>query len=236
MREIDKYALSRLNNLIENTTEGFETYEFHKTASLINNFCAVFLSGFYLDALKDILYCDDVKSANRLSTQSAMFEILINLTKMTSPILSFTCEETWKEIIKISPGQPKSVFLSDYPASDKKKFLSTEELGKWENILKIRQAVLEACENLRKEKVIGSNLEAHLDIKFGKKYASAVKDKENLYLAMGNWDIKLTSDPSDDVLEVSAAKSSFEKCLRCWRHIDGIKNGLCHRCAEVVNK
>ncbi|MDR1952148.1 MAG: isoleucine--tRNA ligase [Elusimicrobiota bacterium] len=236
MREIDKYALSRLNNVAEIVVDSFEKYEFHKAASSINNFCGVFLSGFYLDSLKDTLYCDDKDGKNRLSAQSAMFEILQVLVKLVSPILSFTAEEAWKEIRKLSQDLPKSIFLTDYPVSNKKYELYREDLEKWEAVLEIRRQVLECCEKLRQEKIIGSNLEAHLIIKYGKNYKKALDDKENLYLALGNWDMEFLPSDKDEFLEITAQKTKFEKCLRCWRHIEAIKDGLCPRCAEVVKK
>ncbi|MDR2860677.1 MAG: isoleucine--tRNA ligase [Elusimicrobiota bacterium] len=233
MQEIDKYALTRLDELVNQSAAAFNDYEFHKAASAINNFCAVFLSGFYLDALKDTLYCDKPKSKNRKSAQSAMFEILVTLVKLASPILSFTAEEAWKEIKKISPKETESIFLSDYPSvkEDRSAGISKD---KWDNILKVRQKIAEACEKLRQEKLIGSNLEAALKIKFGKKYAALFNDKEILSLVLGSWDIKTEAVSQDDVLEVEAGKSSFKKCARCWRHIEDIKDDLCPRCHEAL--
>ena len=113
MQEIDKYALSRLQDLSTQVSAAYESYEFHKAASSINNFCTVFLSGFYLDALKDILYCNKVDSIERISAQSAMLEICSVLIRLVVDTF-FYGGRSLKEILKVVPDAPKSVFLADF--------------------------------------------------------------------------------------------------------------------------
>lgn len=236
MQEIDKYALSKLQDLITATSAAYESYEFHKAASAINNFCTVFLSGFYLDALKDILYCNKTDSKERVSAQSAMLEICSVLTRLVSPILSFTAEEAWKEVIKMVSDMPNSVFLSEFPLTNSKCILQAETLEKWEKILYARQIVLAEFEKLRQDKQIGSNLEGALEINYGQNYKNIFDDKNLVNLALGSWDIKLNEKKDEELLEVTASKSKFEKCGRCWRHIEGIKDDLCQRCNEALKK
>lgn len=234
MQEIDKYALSRLQDLSTQVSAAYESYEFHKAASSINNFCTVFLSGFYLDALKDILYCNKVDSIERISAQSAMLEICSVLIRLVAPILSFTAEEAWKEILKVVPDAPKSVFLADFPITNSKMILQAETLEKWEKILDVREEVLAAYEKLRQNKIIGSNLEASLNITYGEKYAGVFKDKDLLNLTLGSWDIKAVQSDDEDMFKIEATKSEYGKCMRCWRHIEGIKEDLCPRCTEAL--
>jgi isoleucyl-tRNA synthetase len=235
MREIDKYALSRLQDLINTAISAYESYEFHKAVSAVNNFCVVFLSGFYLDALKDTLYCDVPDSNARISAQSAMLEICSVLIRLISPVLSFTAEEAWREIIKLLPHIPKSVFLADFPQTNSKYILEAETLEKWDMMLEVRQAVMVENEKLRQEKIIGSNLEARLNISYGEKYAKAFEDANLVNLVLGSWDIKLSKAEPEDALMIKTEKSEFEKCPRCWRHIEDIdENGLCSRCSEAL--
>jgi isoleucyl-tRNA synthetase len=234
MQEIDKYALSRLQDLSNQVAAAYESYEFHKAAGAINNFCAVFLSGFYLDALKDILYCNKPDSHERISAQSAMFEICSVLIRLVAPILSFTAEEAWKEMRKLSSEFAQSVFLADFPITNSMYILQAEVLEKWENVLQVRQEVLGAYEKLRQSKIIGSNLEACLKITYGSKYDGVFEDKNLIELAMGTWDIKYFKSCEAETFSVEASKSEYAKCARCWRHIDGIKDDLCPRCAEAV--
>ncbi|MCL2798790.1 MAG: isoleucine--tRNA ligase [Endomicrobia bacterium] len=234
LQEIDKYALSRLQELINQTSAAYESYEFHKAVTALNNFCNVFLSGFYLDALKDTLYCNAKNSAERISAQSAMFEICSVLIRLTTPIISFTADEAWKEIIKIDPSSVQSVFLADFPIMNSKNILQAEILEKWEKILEVRSQALLGYEKLRQEKIIGSNLEAALKIKYPAKYADVFKDKNLVSLALGSWDLTFEQVNGEDIISVETFKSEYQKCERCWRHIFGIKNGLCPRCAEAL--
>ncbi|MCA6085510.1 isoleucine--tRNA ligase [Candidatus Endomicrobiellum agilis] len=233
MQETDKYALNRLQQLISCTVSSYKNYEFHRVATAINNFCIVFLSGFYLDALKDVLYCDKKDSRERKSAQSAMLEICSVIIRLVSPILSFTAEEAWKEMRKLVHDLPQSVFLADFPAANGKCILNVETLEKWEKIFYVRKEALASYEKLRRNKVIGSNLEASLNITYGQKYNEVFKDVKLMNLTLGSWDIKCNFSDKDDLL-IEAAKSEYGKCARCWRHIDGIKDGLCPRCREVV--
>jgi isoleucyl-tRNA synthetase len=233
MQEIDRYALSRLHQLISSTAAAYESYEFHKAASAINNFCTVFLSGFYLDALKDTLYCDKRESKERISAQSAMFEICSVLIRLISPILSFTAEEAWNELKKLDSSLAWSVFLSDFPIMNSKYILQAKTIEKWERILEAREKALFAYEKLRQNKVIGSNLEASLNITYGHKYIEAFKDLKLINLSLGSWDIKYKNSDKEDELNIEAVKSEYKKCARCWRHIDGVKDDLCPRCLEA---
>jgi len=234
LQEIDKYALSRLQDLISQTSAAFESYEFHKAVTSITTFCTVFLSGFYLDALKDTLYCNKPEDKERLSAQTAMLEICSVLIRLTAPILSFTAEEAWQEIIKITPQAPKSVFLADFPITNSKYILTGVDLEKWDKILEIREKVLAANEKLRQEKVIGSNLQAALKINFGSDFKHAFENINLLNLALGSWDIQAAPTALKDTIEVLSEKSALEKCDRCWRHIKDVKDGLCPRCAEAI--
>ncbi|OEG69715.1 hypothetical protein ATZ36_07910, partial [Candidatus Endomicrobiellum trichonymphae] len=236
MQEMDKYALSRLQQLISGTVAAYEGYEFHKVASAIGNFCTVFLSGFYLDALKDILYCDKKDGIERKSAQSAILEICSVIIRLVSPILSFTAEEAWRELTKLLRDMPRSVFLLDFPVTNSEYILHAETLEKWEKILYVRKGALAAYEKLRQNKVIGSNLETSLNIKYGRKYNEIFKDLKLVNLTLGSWDIKCSFSDKEDDLFIESAKSEYEKCARCWRHIDNIKDGLCSRCREVIDK
>jgi hypothetical protein len=93
---------------------------------------------------------------------------------------------------------------------------------------------LAETEKLRKDKIIGSNLESSLTIKYGSKYEKALNDIDLINIVFGSWDIKLEKSDNEEEISFVAGKSSYGKCERCWRHIDHIENGLCERCAEAV--
>ncbi|MDR1122656.1 MAG: isoleucine--tRNA ligase [Endomicrobium sp.] len=234
MQEIDRYALSKLQWLISSTVTAYESYEFHNVVSAINNFCTVFLSGFYLDVLKAILYCDKRESKERISAQSAIFEICSVIIRLVSPILSFTAEEAWNELKKLDSNLIWSVFLSDFPVMNSKYILQAKIIEKWKIILELREKALLSYEKLRQNKIIGSNLEASLSITYGHKYTAVFKDLKLVNLSLGSWDIKYKNSDKEDELSIETVKSEYKKCGRCWRHIDGIKNDLCPRCSEVL--
>ena len=223
------------NELIKQAQAGFENYEFHKVVKVVNDFCTVFLSGFYLDALKDILYCDKVDSIARRSAQSAMLEIVTTIVELMAPILTFTMHEAWTEIKKINKDLPEFVTLADFPQEKQEYKLDKDVLEKWETLVTIKQQVLAETEKLRKDKVIGSNLEASLVIKYSSKYANALKDIDLVNIVFGSWDIKLKQVDNMEGFSIIVGKSSFGKCQRCWRHIEGInEDGLCPRCASAI--
>ncbi|MFC1501256.1 isoleucine--tRNA ligase [Elusimicrobiota bacterium] len=239
LNEIDKYALHKLQEVTKQVTNAFESYEFHKAAISINNFCTVFLSGFYLDALKDSLYCDVPDSKNRRSAQTAFLEISSVLTRLLSPILSFTCEEAWQELRKKYPELSESVFLADYPAFDKNYLMPENIKNKWDKLLGLKQTCMQEIEKLRRDKTIGSALEAAMEIKYGTNNAAFFDNKEIIHMVIGSWDINLNeiTEKTDQLIVSAKGKSTHKKCDRCWRYINGInENGLCPRCVSALNE
>jgi isoleucyl-tRNA synthetase len=236
MKDINKYALSELQHLISSTTVAYKNYEFHKAIIAISNFCTIFLSGFYFDALKDILYCDRRDSRERISIQTVMFEICFVMIRLLAPVLSFTAEEAWVEIKKLKIDLPESIFLSDFPTVNADNVINDiEVIKKWEKITEVRKKVFLVYERLRQDKIVGSNLEISLYIQYGKKYIDVFKDLNLIHLVFGSWDVNCKlSNEKDELLIIDATKSKYDKCSRCWRYIHDIKNGLCLRCREVV--
>jgi len=234
MSKIDRYALNNLQQLVLNVRCAYEKYEFCRAITLISSFCTVFLSGFYLDVLKDILYCDETYAKDRISAISAIFEICSVLVRLISPVLSFTAEEAWREIRKLTHEQHESIFLTDFPIGDDEYVLQTEVLEKWVKILKVREKALIVYEELRRDRIIGSNLEASLNIVYGQKYTEIFKDLKLINLVLGNWDIKCNFSNGESSFFIEAKKSELKKCLRCWKYIDGIKDNLCPRCRRVL--
>ncbi|MBN1822821.1 MAG: isoleucine--tRNA ligase [Endomicrobiales bacterium] len=242
MREVDRHALSSLQDTIRQVTSAYENYEFHKAAVAINGYCTVYLSGFYLDSLKDTLYCDTKGSSARKSAQSALWEIINALTRMLAPVLSFTCEEAWQELRKIDGSLAESVFISDYPKIDEKAVFGKSDAARWGAYFGLREQVLAACEDLRKNKKIGSNLEARVVINETGQLKGVSRDE--LSMILGTWDVRVNhvKDPGgpDNGMDVSASPSDFAKCERCWRRREDVTNNnkhgahLCPRCVEAL--
>ena len=95
MEELDRWAVTRLNALMEKCAKAYNDYEFLVVTHAVNDFCVVDMSNFYLDIIKDRLYCEEKDGAKRRSAQFALFLILDTMTKLMAPILCFTCDEIW---------------------------------------------------------------------------------------------------------------------------------------------
>ncbi|MGA2090843.1 MAG: isoleucine--tRNA ligase [Endomicrobiales bacterium] len=242
LREIDRYALVSLEEVLIEVTTAYQSYEFHKAAIGINSFCTVFLSGFYLDALKDTLYCEALESPIRRSAQTVLWELCTVLTRLLAPILSFTAEEAWQAVRVHDTTLATSVFLADFPTPAGRK-ISDDMKSLWTTMLQVREKSLAECENLRKDKKIGATLAAHLDI-FDDGRLNTV-DSDLLAQVLGTWDITKihTADPGAQArqLDVAAKPSEHAKCERCWRHKDDVtavaalEGVLCSRCVSVLN-
>lgn len=236
LKEIDKYALSRLQEVIREVLNAYETYEFHKAAAAINKYCTVDLSGFYMDVLKDRLYCDGKDWESRRSAQTAMFEIMQVFMRLIAPILSFTAEDAWQEFRKKDENYAESIFLRNFPKLKKEYMFSDDMRNKWAKLMEVRNRVLLCLEPLRKDKKIGSNMESSILVEFNDQDKSVFEDKALLNEVVGTWDIELKSSGNDEIKVTAKGKSNFKKCDRCWRFIEDVDtDGLCGRCKKAIN-
>jgi isoleucyl-tRNA synthetase len=217
----DAWAISKLNELIAKCREAYEKYEFHIIYHAVHNFCVIELSNFYFMILKDTLYCEAAAGQKRRSAQTAIWHILHALSRILSPLLSFTSEEIWKELPHLSSDKLDSVMLNDYPTE-----LPVPEVdaAKWENFFTIREQVNKKLEEARADKAIGKSLEAEVTIPA---QADSFTTTDLAYL-LNVSSVKVKT-------ELAVAASTAEKCPRCWTHTyEPAADGLCPRCASVV--
>ncbi len=256
--EIDRLALSMLQRLIEKVTRAYENFEFHDVFHSIYSFCVINMSSFYLDVLKDRLYTFKTDSEERRASQMVMHRILVTLTKMMAPILSFTSEEIWHFI----PGQKEeSVFLSEFPVVEHE-LVDSELEKKWDALLKIRNEVNKALEIKRQEKFIGNSLESKVILYVNEinhnileKYktflptlfivSSAEVFSRHVGIHGGEKDtkeqIKGYKSPDIDGLEIVIEKAEGMKCSRCWNWSVTTGNqkdfpDICERCYGVLQR
>lgn len=236
--EIDLYLLSRLQGLISGVRKAYEDYEFFQAYQLINRFCAVDLSAFYVDVLKDRMYCDATDSPRRRSSQTVMHEILDALCRLLAPITPFTAEEAWQFRASNRSGDWQqaglvrdSVHLQLFPEVRKLDLPAGFE-ARWEKILALRGAANEQLEALRRGKTIGKSLEASLQVS-----TPDFETKDAALLA----EVCLVSsvDVHPGSLEVKASKHTGKKCVRCWRYFPELGSHsdhpeLCPRCTAAV--
>src|SRR5690606_19017532 len=140
LREVDRYILVKLNNLIDKVKSSYENYEFAGVYHSVHNFCTIELSSFYLDFAKDILYIEPANQHDRRSIQTVLYEALLSLTKLVTPILPHTADEVWSHIDSV---EEESVQLVDMPNSVEIPNADQVE-AKWDSFMELRDDVLKA--------------------------------------------------------------------------------------------
>jgi len=237
MFEIDKWAMQQLQKLIANVTEAYESFIFHRVYSLIYNFCTVEMSSIYMDVLKDRMYCDAADSPSRRSAQTAMSKIMDALVRMLAPILVHTAEEAWA-IMQSKSDDAESVHLALMPKVDDSIDYKNDE-PRWEKLMGLRDEVLRVLEGLRQEKKIASNQEACVTINCDEEDTAALNafGLEQFAALCIVSEVKLQKAVGETV--ISAQKSSYEKCQRCWNYWPSVGSNsqhpdICLRCADVL--
>ena len=179
LQEIDKWALTKLNKLIEDCSNAYDGYDFKKAYQAINQFCVVDMSNFYLDIIKDRLYTEKLNSIERRAAQTTMYEILQALVRILAPMTCFTAEEIWKFMPHKDNEKLDSVMLSYYPEINEK-YNNKELEEKWNKIIKIKELVSKKLEEARSEKVIGHSLNAKVTLFANKKEYEFLKENKEL--------------------------------------------------------
>ena len=237
--EIDRWALEVCNKLTANLRDAYDHYDFSRAYHALYNFCVIDMSNFYMDVIKDRLYCADDHA--RRCAQSALYRILVDFTKLLAPILCFTSQEIWSYIPKL-PGMKDYVVFEQMPEA---KAAADEAFeAKWDRIMAIRDDVKKVLEQARADKVIGSALEASLTLYCSKEvydFLNAIPMDEladlfivsHVDLVEGEGGVKGLVEG----LGVSAAHAAGNKCLRCWKYEPSVgEDGLCPRCAKVLKQ
>ncbi len=234
MQELDKWALVRLNEVVDAVNKSYDNYTYYLVFHAIHNYCVVDMSNFYLDVIKDRLYCEDASGKLRRSAQSAMYKILESITLMLAPILSFTAEEIWQSMPHDESADPRSVNYNDIPKPEK---LSGVDMDKWGKILALRDDAKKALEESRLEKAIGSSLDAKVVLRRDKDYdfAKSVEDMLPILFITSQVVVE-KGEPACLVLPAEGAR-----CERCWTHCETVGSDtahptLCARCAAVVER
>ena len=212
---------------------------------IINDFCVVELSSFYLDILKDRLYCEAPNGLRRRSAQSALFLILDAMAKLFAPVLAFTCDEIWQSMPHREGDDVRNVLLNQMPADFSAYALDDAAMAKWATVMKLRQDVNGVLELARAEKRIGKALEAHVSLSGDAELAAACEGlnlAEICIVSSCDWesapDGALTGNGTNfPGLTVGVVEARGTKCPRCWMHSDSQnEDGLCARCAAVISE
>ena len=246
MEELDRWALTKLNSLIVACRKSYSEYEFHMVTHAINDFCVVDLSSFYLDIIKDRLYCEEKDGLRRRSAQTALYLIVDAMAKLFAPVLAFTCDEIWQSMPHRKEDDRRNILLNQMPADCAGYALPEEAMARWDTVIKLRQDVNGVLEKARADKRIGKALEAHVTLETADQAVKAACEGLNLA------EIFIVSDcawaaPEEGAevacgenfpnLTVGVTEAKGEKCPRCWMHsLNANAEGLCPRCAAVIAK
>ena len=240
LKNIDKFALHKLNKLIEEVTVSFENYEFYKYFQSLQNFAAVDLSSFYLDIVKDRLYTAGKKSLSRRACQTVLFENLMALVKILAPVMPHQAEDIWQNVPEVQRGGLISILLSDWPVVNEK-WNNPQLEEDFTKILKSREVVSRAIEPLRADKKVGSSLEVAVWIKAENDAILKANEKDlaDIYIVS---QANLAKEKPEDVLNeyvedgytVWVTKARGEKCTRCWKYRELNSNGICPDCVEAI--
>ena len=253
MLPIDRWIMTKLNALIEKAAACYDKYEFHVISHAINDFCVVDLSSFYMDIIKDRLYCEEAEGLKRRSAQTAMFLVLDAMTRIFAPILAFTCNEVWLAMPHRAGDDARNVLLNVMVKPYTEYALSDAEMAQWAVLAQLRSGVNSALEAARNEKKIGKSLEAHVTLVTEGAVAESNLAETKAAFEDSWADLFIVSDVEvveDQALYATAAETALagvrvivseakgEKCPRCWKHSTSAdsETGLCPRCHDVVGK
>lgn len=247
--ELDRWALMKLNDLVAKVIKGYDDYEFHVVLHAIHNFCVVDMSNFYLDVIKDRLYCEEKNGVLRRSAQTAMYEILDALVRMIAPILCFTADEIWQAMPHRDGDDAANIVLNAMPKVNPAWAFAEEASSKWDKLIALRDDVNKALEEARKNKVIGKPLEAWVTVYTDDETAALLETVpadelaalcivSKLRVIRGNGE---GMQGENLPVQIAIERASGDKCERCWMYVDSIGQDskhptLCARCAAVVGE
>jgi len=224
MEEIDRWALHKLQEIIQKVRAAYGQYHFHLAFFTLHNFCTVELSALYLDVLKDRLYTSKAESRQRRSAQSAMYIILNAMIRLLAPILTFTAEEIWLSLPPYD-GKESSVHLTQFPDVNPE-FMNADLSQTWNTMIALKGEISKAIEIARKNKVVGHSLDAFVHIAPPEKLRSFLEQHcEDLktLLILSRIEIVGKEDVTDpyvssefEGLTIGVTKAKGKKCDRCW--------------------
>jgi isoleucyl-tRNA synthetase len=237
--EIDRYALDQVDRLVERCRRAYDEYEFHVIFHRLHNFCAVDLSSFYLDILKDRLYTFPAESLGRRAAQTALYEILHRMTRLMAPVLAFTADEVWRQV----PGTSGGVHEALFPEIDGGR-LDDDLAARWQRLRDLRGAVTRAAEAARAAKEIGHSLDARVTLTCDDAWADFLAGyaaELPFLFIVSQVEVRRGSggrfvDPQVPGVGVDVDRAEGTKCQRCWNYSTSVGQSAdhpeaCDRCA-----
>jgi len=251
MEALDQYMLCQTLAFASDVKDSYAEFAFHKIYHRLNHFCIVDLSAFYFDVLKDRLYISAPKSQARRSAQAAIWHIGEALVRLLAPIMSFTSEEVWSYLPK-AVGRDESVHLALFPSaadilgdpSHATKRCEEKAGEDWTTLRSVRDEVLKALEEARNNKLIGTGLEAQINVAASNPVYSVLSrhvDQLRYLFIVSAVTLSQASGNGTGGVHVEVKKADGLKCERCWNysiHVGEDKRypTVCERCSAVLKE
>ncbi|MGA7322582.1 MAG: class I tRNA ligase family protein, partial [Candidatus Sulfotelmatobacter sp.] len=251
MEALDQYMLCQTLAFASDVKDSYAEFAFHKIYHRLNHFCIVDLSAFYFDVLKDRLYVSAPKSQARRSAQAAIWRIGEALVRLLAPIMSFTSEEVWSYLPK-AVGRDESVHLAVFPSaadilgnpSHAAKRCEEKAGEDWTTLRSVRDEVLKALEEARNNKLIGTGLEAQINVAASDPVYSVLSrhvDQLRYLFIVSAVTLTQASGNGTGGVHVEVKKADGLKCERCWNysiHVGEDKRypTVCERCSAVLKE
>ena len=245
MESIDKYMTVLVNKFTKEILDAYANYEFMEIYKKLINFITTDLSAFYMDVAKDVVYIEAPDSKKRRSMQTVLYDVVVRLTKLMTPILPHTTEEIWKYLKE----DEEYAQLSEMP--EVKHFNNEEKLvDLWNRFMNLRSGVFKALEEARNEKLIGKSFEAHVDLYVSNGVQAdldALNANVRQALIVSALDVYPLSEAPENALKfndeyaVVVEHAEGEVCPRCRMIKTDIGSDadlptLCASCAEIVRE
>jgi isoleucyl-tRNA synthetase len=238
--EIDRWALAELDDVVARVRAAYESYEFHIATRAIYSFCTVTLSARYFDIIKDRLYTKAPRNPTRRSAQTALFKIADALARMLAPILVFTADEIWENLPQ-NNERPAFIHLALLPKESER--AEPDLRANWERLFEIRDDVLQALEEARIAKQIGSSLEARVEVAAaGESYDLLLRYLDELrYIFIVSQVDLVRSDEGASGVVVRVVPAEGERCERCWNYSKRVGESarypnVCERCVAALEE
>ena len=216
MPELEQYMLALLGRLDATLRQAVDDFDFNTYVRALTEFCNEDLSAFFFDIRKDSLYCDAPADPRRRAYRTVLDMLFHALVRYAAPVIVFTAEEVWGTRYP----QDGSVHLLEWPVVPS----VTLDEARWADLRALRTEVNEAIEPLRREKVLGSGLEAVVTVPASAPEADLAELFITATVARGQGE------------GVTVSRTTDHKCGRCWRHLPEVTEdgALCGRCDDVV--
>jgi isoleucyl-tRNA synthetase len=245
LEEMDRWMLSRTAALVAQCRAWYDAFEFHRVFHALHDFASVDLSAFYFDVLKDKLYTFAPRNRARRSAQTAMYRITGALLRLGAPIIAFSSEEIWKHFPR-KTGDPASIHLTLLPSPEEIAAGTDPAVDQnWQQLLGLRQQVLKALEEKRKDKFISGSLEAKVRIQSAGELSALLRRYRGVLPGLFIVSQVELQDKSPEGaptgMQIDIGRADGAKCERCWNYSTRVGESMeyptvCERCVTALEE